>query len=43
MRKNGKKLNPFMPIDSLGRMDDTEKTALFLYLQSLPPKAFGGR
>jgi mono/diheme cytochrome c family protein len=42
-RKNGKKLDPFMPIENYGKMDDTEKTALFAYLQSLPPKAFGGR
>jgi mono/diheme cytochrome c family protein len=42
-RKNGQKLNPFMPIENLNLMDDTEKTALFAYLQSLPPKPFGGR
>lgn len=42
-RKNGQKLNPFMPIENYGQMDDTEKTALFTYLMSLPPKAFGGR
>lgn len=43
MRKNGKKLDPFMPIENYALMDDTEKTALFVYFQSLPPKPFGGR
>jgi mono/diheme cytochrome c family protein len=42
-RKNGKKLHPFMPIENYGKMDDIEKTALFAYLQSLPPKPLGGR
>jgi cytochrome c5 len=41
IRKNGAKLNPFMPIEAFGKLDDTEKRALFLYLQSLPPKPFG--
>jgi len=43
MRKNGQKLNPFMPIENYGLMDDTEKQALFVYFMSLPPKPFGGR
>jgi hypothetical protein len=43
IRKNGKKLDPFMPIDSFGKLDDTEKHALFAYLQSLPPREYGGR
>lgn len=42
-RKNGQKLNSFMPIENFGQMDDTEKTALYAYLMSLPPKPFGGR
>lgn len=42
-RKNGKKLHEFMPIENYGLMDATEKTALFAYLMSLPPKPFGGR
>jgi mono/diheme cytochrome c family protein len=42
-RKNGAKLNPFMPIENYGQMDATEKTALFSYLQSVSPKPFGGR
>jgi mono/diheme cytochrome c family protein len=43
VRKNGKKLDPFMPIESFGRMDETEKKALFAELQALPPTPFGNR
>ncbi len=43
LRKNGKKLDPFMPISAYGKFDETEKKALFSYLQTLPPRAFGGR
>lgn len=43
LRKNGQKLNPFMPIEAYGRLDDTEMHALWAYLQSLPPKPFGAR
>ncbi len=43
IRKNGKQLNPFMPIEAFGKLDDIEKHALFAYLQTLPPRRFGGR
>jgi hypothetical protein len=43
IRKNGKKLDPFMPITALSKLDELEKKALFAYLSSLPPRAFGGR
>jgi hypothetical protein len=43
MRKNGQKLNPFMPIESMSKFDDTEMRALWAYLQSTPPVAFGNR
>jgi hypothetical protein len=43
VRKNGKKLDPFMPIVAYGKQDDTEKRALFAYLQSLPATPFGNR
>jgi cytochrome c5 len=43
IRKNGKKLDPFMPIAAFGKLDDTEKRALFAFLQSLPPTPFGNR
>lgn len=39
----GKKLHQFMPIEALASMNDDERGALFDYLQSLPPKPFGGR
>ena len=41
--KNGKKIDPFMPIDAFGKYDDVEKRALFAYLMTLPPTPFGGR
>jgi mono/diheme cytochrome c family protein len=39
----GKKLDPFMPFEALGKMTDDERGALFDYLMSLPPKEFGNR
>ena len=43
IRKNGKPLDPFMPIESFGKMDDTEKHALYSYLMALAPLPAGGR
>ncbi len=43
VRKNGKKIDPFMPLAALARYDDTERHALWAYLQSLPPAPFGNR
>jgi mono/diheme cytochrome c family protein len=43
VRKNGQTLNPFMPIESWGNLDDTELHGLFAYLQSIPPAPFGNR
>jgi mono/diheme cytochrome c family protein len=43
VRKNGKQLDPCMPIQAFGQMDDTEKKALWAALESLPPAPFGGR
>jgi mono/diheme cytochrome c family protein len=42
-RKNGKPLDALMPVEALRNMDDTERHALFAYLQSLPPLPFGNR
>ena len=36
-RPNGEKINPVMPA-AMGKMTDTELTALWKYLQSLPPQ-----
>lgn len=41
--KDGRKLDPFMPYATLAKMNDTEKKALWAYLQSVPPKPFGQR
>jgi cytochrome c5 len=43
VRKNGKKLDPFMPLSAFSHYDETERHALWAYLQSLPPAPFGGR
>jgi hypothetical protein len=43
IKKNGSKLDPFMPFQSFGKMDDTEKRALWAYLSSLPPTELGNR
>lgn len=42
-RKNGQKLNPFMPIEALGKADEIEKKALWAFLEKLPAKPFGER
>jgi mono/diheme cytochrome c family protein len=42
-RKNGKPLNPFMPREALQNYDDTERHALWAYLQTLPPTPLGNR
>ncbi len=42
-RKNGKMLDPFMPIEEWKNFDDTEEHALWAYLQTLPAAPFGGR
>lgn len=43
VRKNGKKLDPFMPLDTMKAMNDTEMQALWAYLRTLQPRAFGER
>ena len=42
-RKNGKTLDPFMPIEEWKNFDDTEMHALWAYLQTVPPAPLGGR
>jgi hypothetical protein len=42
-RKNGKALDPFMPREALKSYDDTERHALWAYLQTLPATPFGNR
>lgn len=43
VRKSGRKLDPFMPVDSWKNLDDTEMHALWAYLRTLPPTPFGNR
>lgn len=43
IKKDGKKLDPFMPFESFGKLDDIEKQALWAYLASLPPTELGNR
>lgn len=43
VRKNGEKLDPFMPISAYSKMDETEKKAMWAHLSALPPRPFGGR
>jgi mono/diheme cytochrome c family protein len=42
-RKNGKALDAIMPVEALRNMNDTEKHALWAYLQSVPAVPFGSR
>jgi hypothetical protein len=42
-RKNGKPLDPFMPVESWRNFDDVELEALWRYLQSVPSQPFGHR
>lgn len=43
VRKSGRKLDPFMPVESWKNFDDTEMHALWAYLRTLPPTSFGNR
>lgn len=43
VRKNGKQLDPFMPVEATAKADETEKQALYAYFMSLPPRPYGGR
>src|SRR4030095_2700759 len=43
VKKDGKKLDPFMPIEALRKLNDTEKQALWAHLEVVPPVPFGSR
>ncbi len=43
VRKNGQKLNPFMPVATTKNMNDTEMHALWEFIHALPPVKFGSR
>jgi hypothetical protein len=42
-RKNGKKLDRLMPIESWKNFDDTEMHAVWAFLRALPPRPYGRR
>lgn len=43
LKKDGQPLDPFMPLEALSNMDETERKALWAFLTSLPPREFGTR
>ena len=43
VRRNGKQLDPFMPVNSWKNLDDTEMHALWAFLQTVPPTPLGQR
>lgn len=43
VKKDGEKLDAFMPIEALAHMDETERQALWAFLRSLPATEFGQR
>ncbi len=43
VKKSGAKLNPFMPYEALSHMNETERKALWAFLQTVEPRPFGGR
>jgi mono/diheme cytochrome c family protein len=43
LRKDGKALDPFMPVESWRNLDDVEMHAIWAYLRALPPTPFGER
>lgn len=40
-RPDGTAIKPFMPWQTMGKMTDDELRAIYLYLKSVPPKAYG--
>lgn len=43
VRKNGKRLDPFMPLAALAKFDPIERRAIWAYLSTLPARPFGDR
>ncbi len=43
VKKNGKRLDPFMPYEAFGKFDDIERRAIWAFLVSLPPTPLGNR
>jgi mono/diheme cytochrome c family protein len=43
MRPDGTVVDPFMPVESVGLLNEMERSALWAYLRSLPPTELGNR
>lgn len=43
VKKNGEQLDPFMPLETVSKMNEVERRALWAYLRSIEPKEFGQR
>jgi hypothetical protein len=43
LKPNGQKIDPFMPLDAYSKLEESEKHALWSYLQTVPPLPFGKR
>jgi cytochrome c553 len=43
VRRDGRPLDAFMSLGALGKLDEIEKRALWMYLRSLPARPFGTR
>lgn len=43
VRPDGRKLNPFMPVQVTSKLTDVEKRAMYRYLRTVPAKAYGSR
>ncbi len=43
VRKNGRQLDPFMPIESWRNFNDVEMHAIWAYLRTVPPMPWGSR
>jgi hypothetical protein len=42
-RPDGSRIDSFMPFEAFSKLNDTEKRALWAYVQNLPPTPFGSR
>ena len=43
LKKDGNKLDPFMPIDAFSKMNEVERQALWAYLVTVQAQPFGAR
>ncbi len=43
IKRDGKKIDPFMPVEALSKMNETERQALWTFLRTVEPRPFGHR